>query len=197
MVSGILTAKNELGVTGIVPDAELSHAKVIGTDGECQYNSLVAAFLWSVVKEVDVILVSLGTDIDYSILHDAVKKAYNAGICIIAAAGNAEGIKNYPASYEEVLAVERLNYTRTGKFEASPGCVKMVLPDREFYTTHLHGRFTKASGTSLCAALGAGLAALLIEKNRGKTRPTPNSIYSELASLSYRNLGKEYPRFGA
>ena len=189
MISGILTSNNPRSIVGIAPASELFYAKVINADGECSYNALIAAVLWAVVKQVDIILISLGSQTDYSILHDAIKKAYNSGICILAAAGNLNGYNEYPSSYPEVLSVGRNNVSKSGKFKVlSSTGVNIVLPSQDLFTTHLHGKYTKASGTSLSAAIGAGLSSLIIEKAKIKDgkRPTPNHVYSEMSSLAYK-----------
>jgi subtilisin family serine protease len=189
MVSGILTSNNPVAIMGICPDVELLYAKVANYDNECSYNALVAGVLWAIVKQVDIILICLGSETDYSVLHDAVKKAYNCGICVLAASGNKEGKEEYPAVYPEVLSVGRDTSQKEGKFKnIDQYGVKIIMPYKDIYTTYLHGRYAKASGSSLAAAMGAGLAALIIErlKERDGKRPTVNSVYSELSSLSYK-----------
>lgn len=177
MISGIIGSKNPQAITGISPESSLYFAKVVTKEEECQYNSLVAGVLWSIVKKVDIILMCLGSETDYPVLHDVIRKAYEQNICIIAADGISD-VDEYPASYPEVLAIGGL----PNKCSRS---VQLVLPEYECYTTYLGGSFAKAVGTSLHAAIGAGLAALLIEKD--KKNITPNSIYSKLSQLSYRS----------
>ena len=191
MVSGIISANNPKAITGIAPDAELLFAKVINQNGEGSFNSLIAGILWCVVKQVDIILLSLGSSTDYPVLHDAIKKAYDQNICVIAASGNGNQ-SDFPARYPEVLSVEkRKNPSKNGKFATFGATgLEMVLPDRDLYTTYLHGRYTKASGTSLIAAMGAGLAALVLERD-STLRTTPNHVYFSLSCLGYKQPAKE------
>ncbi|WP_249652087.1 S8 family serine peptidase, partial [Lysinibacillus sp. D4A1_S13] len=63
--------------------------------------SLLKAIDWSIANIMDIINMSLGTNADSKILHDAVDKAYKKGIVIVAAAGN-DGNKKpvkYPGAY--------------------------------------------------------------------------------------------------
>ena len=188
MVSGIIGANNPKSITGIAPNAELLFAKVINQNGDGSFNSLIAGILWCVVKQVDIILLSLGSSTDYPVLHDAIKKAYDQNICIIAAAGNGEQ-SDYPAKYPEVLSVsKRRNIPKNGKFSTfGTTSLEMVLPDKEMYTTYLHGRYTKASGTSLIAAMAAGLASLILERD-SSLRTTPNHVYFSLSCLVTNSL---------
>lgn len=54
---------------------------------------------------------SLGTTSDSKILHDAVNKAYEQGVLLVAASGNDGNGKpvNYPAAYSSVVAVSATN----------------------------------------------------------------------------------------
>ena len=101
IVSGIINAKNKKVITGLAPNAKMYYAKVIDDQGNSSFNSLLSAILWAIVKEVDIITLALGTQYDYSIIHDAVQKARKNGICIFAAAGNdvkRNGVEvDYPA----------------------------------------------------------------------------------------------------
>jgi subtilisin family serine protease len=191
MVGGVIGSKNAKAITGVAPGSNLYFIKVTGRDGECQYNSLVTGILWSIVKKVDIILMCLGSEFDYPVLHDAIRKAYDQNICIFAAQGD-PNVTEYPAGYPEVLSIGSISIRESQpssyKFVSGDKYVQIVLPDEHFYTTYMSNQFVKVSGSSLHAALGAGLAALLIEKIRmGKeqTDVSPNTIYSELSNLYY------------
>ena len=110
-VESILEGKSNFMV-GILNDKLM---KVVNANGDCSFNAIVAGVLWAIIKQVDIILISLGSQTDYLILHDAIKKAYEQNICIIAASGNKNTIE-YPASYPEVLSVSRnMGENKNGK----------------------------------------------------------------------------------
>ena len=53
---------------------------------------------------------SLGSSNDPGpVLHDAIKRAHEAGIIIVAATGNENTHVGWPASYDEVIAVGAIN----------------------------------------------------------------------------------------
>lgn len=185
MVSGIIVSNNKNSIMGIAPDANLMYGKVINDTGQCSYNSMVAAVLWAVVKQVDIIVMALGSQYDYSVLHDAIIKAKKADICIFAAAG--EDIKNeygevyFPARYPEVFST---GFLTRGKIKniAIKERVDFYAPNKGLITTYLDNQYVKAYGSSVATAYFAGLSAVLIEKYR-KTIPKyeiPSLIYSKL-----------------
>ena len=59
---------------------------------------------------MDIINMSFGTTVNSAVLHQAIKDVEAAGILLIAAAGNTEHQDiNYPAAYDEVIAVGSIN----------------------------------------------------------------------------------------
>jgi subtilisin family serine protease len=193
MIGGILSSNNPRAVKGICPNADIMYAKVIDSSGECSHKSVVAAVLWGIIKRVDIILISLGSTGDYPVLRDALAKAERESICIVAADSNV-GEVEYPASYPSVLSVgksKKYKRRKSFKYTKKTG-VEMILPDYPMYTTYLGGKYTTASGTSLNAAISVGLLALLMEKHINSSTPMPNpqSLYSEVGSLSYNPIIK-------
>ncbi len=188
MIGGILTSNNPRAVKGICHGADIMYAKVVDSSGECSHKSVVAAVLWGVIKKADIILISLGSTGDYPVLRDAVFKAERSFICVIAANSNSGDVE-YPASYPSVLSVGKSKvYKRRKAFKyAKHTGMEMILPDFPMYTTYLGGKYTSASGTSLNAAMAAGLMALIIEKHikSDSSLPSPQDLFAELGSLSY------------
>jgi len=167
MVSGIIKAKNKNAITGMAVNSKLFYAKVVNNEGKCSFNSIVAAVLWAIVKKVDIITIALGTKYNYTILHDAIKKAQKNNICIIAASGNKLRGLDYPAKYDEVFEV------RNNK------------KNNKLYTTYLNDKYIRASGSSIVSAYYTGLSVLLVEEYK-KTIPEheiPALVYSKLKKI--------------
>lgn len=145
----------------ICPEAELYVVKVIGSDGlAVNEEALILGLQWAVSRGVDVINMSLSLKGSLR-LHQAVKKAYERGILIIAAAGNREEVLNevaYPARYREVTAVGALN--RFGRaYDASI--------DGEEVDVYIRGYKGEKAGTSIASAYASGLTAKIISENPG------------------------------
>ena len=187
MVSGIINSKNKNSIIGIAPHAELQFAKVINNKGVCSFNALVAGVLWSIVKKIDIIVIALGTQYDYIVLRDAIKKAKQHGICVFAAAGD----KNIDEQWEIDFPARYENSISTGFFTRSKNKnniirkkVDFCLPYKGLYTTYLDNKYIKASGSSMSAAFYAGMAAVLIEQYKKEgCQDIPSKVYSKLKNI--------------
>ena len=95
MMAGILVADGAL--TGLAVDVNLYVAKALSGNGEGNDETVAEAIDWCIAKNVNIISLSLGGNASgFSIIlgdqvEDAVENAYNAGIVVIAAAGNDGG----------------------------------------------------------------------------------------------------------
>ncbi len=119
-VAGIIAAKdNDEGITGINPYVQLYSARILDENKQAPASRVVAAIDWAIEQDVDIINISFGTTVDSEEIHAAIRRAYDAGILIVAAAGN-NGVVEYPAAYDEVVAVGAVN----AKGERTEGNVK-------------------------------------------------------------------------
>lgn len=81
-------------------------AKVLNKHGIGNVEDTVKAIDWAICNEVNIINMSYGFKKDYTLLQKKVKEAHKKGIIIIAANGNnIFGGKEYPAMYNETIAV--------------------------------------------------------------------------------------------
>ena len=88
---------------------------------------------------------------DSARLHSAVKKAYGKGILLVAAAGNGGNIQ-YPAKYEEVMAVGAVTCSGTGAKSGSTGKeLEVVAPGQDVTSYGPFGMLTSFSGSSMAA----------------------------------------------
>lgn len=165
-VAGILAAKdNGEGVTGINPNVELYSAKVLDFDNSAPVSRVVEAIYWAIEKKVNIINISFGTTTDSEALRKAIKDAYNAGILIIAAAGN-NGTIEYPAAYEEVMAVGSVNSMGDRSEESATGeDLEIVAPGDLIQSTGDFGGIAVRSGTSMAAPHVVGVASVLWQKD--------------------------------
>src|SRR5690606_1199977 len=108
VIGGIVAAKkNDIGIVGVAPDANLFSVKAIGQDGEGNLIDLLEAIDWSIDNEMNIINLSLGIDFNSDTLEALLNKAYENGILMVGASGNwgNNSLVAYPAMYESVIGV--------------------------------------------------------------------------------------------
>ncbi len=185
MISGIIKANNKKTIVGVAPHVKLLFGKVVDNKGQCSFNALVAAVLWAIVKEVDIIVIAMGTQYDYMILKDAIKKARNHDICIFAASGENEKI-DYPARYKETFSVGFLTKNKNENEKIKKN-VDFYLPNKKLYTTSLDNNYVKVSGSSISTAFFAGLGAVLVEQYKKERKINISKlVYSKLINICER-----------
>jgi len=165
-IAGIIAAKdNEIGITGINPSVQLYSARVLDYNKQAPIDRVVEAINWAIAQDVDIINLSFGTSVDSPALHEAIQTADNAGILLIAAAGNKNTVE-YPAAYEEVIAVGSVDEQGERCEDSAIGeNLELVAPGRKIVSTGDFGGLSVAGGTSLAAAHVTGIASLLWQKN--------------------------------
>ena len=186
-VMGIIAAmNNSYGVVGVAPKAQVYAVKVLGDNGSGAYEWIAAGIEWAIENEMDIISMSLGSNYDSPVLHDAVKKAYAKNITIVCAAGNDSRDVDYPGKYEQVIAVGSTDKHKDISWYSSPGPeVDIAAPGQDIYSTHLNNQYAVLSGTSMATPFITGVLALMISKHRNSEHnntpiDTPDQIREHL-----------------
>ncbi len=163
-VAGIIAAVNNTqGVIGGAPTADLYAVKVLNAQGSGYYSDIIEGLQWAITNHLQVVNMSLGGSADYQPLHDAIIAARNAGIVIIAAAGNSGGAVIYPAAYSEVIAVAATDPTNTIAPWSSNGPeVDVTAPGVTIYSTYKGTAYATLSGTSMATPHVTASTALLL-----------------------------------
>lgn len=185
-VAGTIAALNNgVGVIGVAPNAMLYSVKVLGADGSGNLSDIIEGLDWCINNNIQVVNMSLGTSEEEDLFHEAIRHVYNAGIFIVAAAGNSGPDDNtiaYPAKYPEVAAVAASSQFDQIAFFSSRGPeVDLVAPGVNIYSTYRNKSYRKLSGTSMAAPHVAGTAALVLAK---KGAMTPDELLNHLKETS-------------
>lgn len=193
-VAGLIAANGK--IMGVAPEAELYIAKAFRGNGATTIEALVKAILWAISKNVDIISMSLGAQVDDPTLKSAIAKAHAKGIILSCAAGNdARGDRvklsiDYPAAYDSTIAVGAIDERNKIANFSSVGDVDLVTNGVNVASTYLNGSYSLLSGTSMAQPQIAGAIALIqnMAKTKFGTKLTDDQLKRHMALMS-RDLG--------
>ena len=166
-VAGIVAAlDNNIGVIGVAPEAQLYAIKVLDRRASGFLSDVIEGLQWAIENHMQVVNMSLGTASDVQSYHDAIITVYNAGITIVAAAGNdgeTDGKIYYPAKYPETIAVSATDNTDDLAYFSSYGEeVDLAAPGQAINSTWKGEDYHIGSGTSMATPHVAGTVALIL-----------------------------------
>jgi parallel beta-helix repeat protein len=150
--------------------------KALTLDGWGYYSWIIQAIYHAVDSGAKIISMSFGSSDDSSLVHDAVQYAYDHGVLLVAAAGNdGNTYLNYPAAYDEVIAVSATDPDdNVATFSSYGVWIELAAPGVHIYSTlptynvtlneppyNRTLNYDYLSGTSMACPHVAGVAALV------------------------------------
>ncbi|MFA5831439.1 MAG: S8 family peptidase [Candidatus Paceibacterota bacterium] len=165
-VAGIIGAlHNTVGVAGVDPMADLYSIKVLNRSGSGYFSDIIEGLQYAIANDLDVVNMSLGASTGNDSFAEAIKAAHDAGIVIVAAAGNEAGAVSYPAAYPEVIAVSATDENNAfASFSNYGPEIDISAPGVRIYSAYKGGVYKILSGTSMASPHVAGVAALVLSK---------------------------------
>jgi serine protease len=197
------TTNNSLGVAGIAFHCSIMPVKVLDAAGNGTYTAIVNGITYAADNGAEVINMSLGGASGSTALQNAVIYAYNKGVTIVCAAGNAgTSAPQYPAAYTQCISVSAIRYDQTYPSYSSYGSTIDICapggdvtvdqngdgyPDGVLQQTHDGSNYANFGyyfyeGTSMACPHVAGVAALLISKAGGSM--TPDAVRAALQNTA-------------
>mgnify|MGYP001077490778 CR=1 FL=1 len=171
-VAGTIAAvADQIGVVGVAPDAHLYAVKVLSRSGSGWTSDIIEGIQWSVDNNMDVINMSLGSSVYSAAFDTACQQAIDAGLTIVAAAGNeGPGMETvgYPAKYARVIGVSATdNSDMIASFSSRGEGVDIAAPGVSVYSTYKGQAYATLSGTSMASPHVAGVVALVLTRQVG------------------------------
>jgi thermitase len=139
-IAGAVT-NNARGVAAVAPHGKILPVKVFTDAGQGYLNDLIDGIGYAVVQGAHAINLSIGTPNNtgnvWSVVEIALNQAWNAGVVIVAAAGNTNNTNPfYPAWYPVCIAVAACNLDGTRSSVSTYGSwVDVAAPSGDVYST--------------------------------------------------------------
>jgi serine protease len=182
------TTNNGQGVTGVAFNATLMPVKVLDGRGQGSHDAIAQGIIYATDRGARIINLSLSGRTGSSILAEAVDYATSRGVLVVAAAGNSGGAVEYPAAYQNALAVGAVGYDRRRVDYSNFGSqIDLVAPggdtdvdlngdgnpdgvlQQTFRGDPTQFNFYYYEGTSMAAPHISGVAGLLFARNPAAT----------------------------
>lgn len=196
-VAGIINAKtnNSIGIAGVgsvkakgnnsFSNIQLIAIKAADSNGKLSYSSIIESIYYAISQGVSVINMSYGYNSEFPNEGEktAIKAAYDAGITMVASAGNDNTIEPYyPADYDEVIGVIAVNENLKRRATSNYGVAKDIsAPGGNIYSTMIN-KYGYMSGTSMAAPFVSGVVALMKQEDYNLTPDEIETILEKTAT---------------
>lgn len=167
----------------LAPEAQIVPIRIFGTKLESTPEILHAALEWALTQELDVLNLSLSTDVERAVapLYAACEALRRRGTVVVAAA-RSKDFAGYPAMFENVISVGVERFFSPYVFHFHDGAaVECSAWGTTQWVRWLGGRFLRKEGSSFAAANMAGVVALLREASPGATLEKIRELLRECA----------------
>ncbi len=178
------TGNNGLGLAGVAFDARIMGVKVLDDSGYGTMSTCIQGLLYAASKGAQVVNCSWGSETYSKALHEAIQSLYEAGVVVIAAAGNeSSDVMDFcPAHFPEVITVAALDLPIEPYSQETQGLasysnigarVDIAAPGSQILSLHasnapqsdiIADHYALLSGTSMAAPHVSGVVALVMSQ---------------------------------
>lgn len=199
-VSGIVAADggaDGLGIYGVAPEAMLLVYKVCDASGSCWADDIAVALRLAADEGANIVNLSLGSNIEVSMISEAIKYAQGKGVMVVAAAGNDGPFFDsidHPAAHGYSVSVGAFNEefqvpdwssrginSITTQYVKEARDVEFAAPGGRIESTWKDGGYSVLSGTSMSTPHISGLAAKLWQGMGENPAETTRKLLHDLA----------------
>ena len=196
-VAGVLSAQlNGIYTDGITPNVTILPICVTQND-KTTVRIVIDAIDYAISLGVDALNLSIGGTSYSEIFEEACQRAVDAGIIVVAAAGNYSGsaVKSptkymYPAAYDCVVSVSACTQSSGSPvfdtdYSYFNDQVTVAAPGSNIESLYLDGKTVTKSGTSFASPVVLGMAAIAKQQNS----KINTDVFIALLSASSTDLG--------
>jgi hypothetical protein len=192
-IAGAIAAeRNNFGITGIAPNAQIMPVRVLSAFGDGEPNNIATGIRYAADNGADVINLSLGTESSsFNEINDAIQYANNKGSVVVMAAGNESDLQpGYPARNANLWGIAAGSIDVSGRMADNSNrsgftpLDYVVAPGVDIYSTTPDNTYETYTGTSMATAQVAGVAALVLNAN---PTLTPSQVEYILTQTANRN----------
>lgn len=205
-IASIIAANGENDIKGINPDVELYSVKILDKENSATLSRVIRGIYWCIENNINIINMSFGTNVYSAALEQAVKDAYDAGILMIGAAGNEGESVEYPAAFEEVMAVAATDEeANISDFSNRGDELEIAAPGEKVKVSGFFDGTSVTHGTSIAVPHVVGVASLVWEKDLNKSNEFVRQLIEQSAKqidninecglLDAENTLKNYEEF--
>lgn len=216
VVAGIASAvtNNKEGISGASWGAKIMSLRALDSQGQGNTYNVARAIDYAIKNSADIINLSFVGGSNDEILSDAIRRAYKAGVVVVAASGNESSIgvdldlePKYPVCNDfndnTVFGVGSVSDTNKISSFSNYGekCIDIMAPGENFTSTQVYQpairgfteKYSKNwSGTSFAAPLVSATVALIKSVDPSFSIPEIYKILKDSAkSISFENFSKK------
>lgn len=161
----LVAAAGGAGFDGVAPGTELLAISLLDEHHMATNASIASGIDRAVLGGARVICLALGSTEASAIIADAIRDAVDAGVTIVAAAGNGNSdLPHHPAALDNVIAVGAVDATGEPTPYTSYGTwVDIMAPGHELSLPAGEDGYAPSSGTSWSCAIVTGIVALMLK----------------------------------
>lgn len=202
-VTGVIAAGvNNFGIVGAAYGVSVLPIRVFNSQNISYVSYVVQGIRYAIYKKADVINISLGLEENDQSFAYAVQAALDAGIIVVAAAGNdGENPQKYddlcyPTAYDGVIGVGAIGSNGTvASYSQKNESVWVSAPGTDIFTTYAlnntstQAAYIKTSGTSFSSPCVAALAALAKQYAKAHSQTLTPAEFANLLRLTAADAG--------
>ncbi len=169
-IASVIAGNADNVIQGVNPHVDLYSVKVLDKNNGSPISRIIQGIYWCIEHDINIINMSFSSPVYSVALEKAVKDAYEANILMIGAVGNHADRVEYPAAFDEVMAVAATNpNSELSSFSNTGEELDIAAPGEKIKVLGFFGLNGVTHGTSIAVPQVVGAASLLWQRDLSKS----------------------------